>query len=397
MVRKDDVRMNENKRSNREIMLLILFAALICLGVIHFSTLLSLGLGLIGMAKPFLVGGCIAFVVNLPLAFLERKWLNKLPPKLEGFKRTFSMALSFLFIIAVVVLVILTVVPQLGRTLTQLGQKIPLFLERTLKQAEVLMADYPELLAWLENLEYTSLNWESILQTAMNFLKNGVGSILNSTFTVAGSLVGGIVNGFIALIFSIYLLSQKEKLGNQLGRIVHAYCKERAEQRILYVAGLLYRNFSKFITGQCTEAVILGLLFVIAMTVTGMPYAVMIGVLIAFTALIPIVGAFVGCFIGAFLILVDNPVKAVWFVIMFLIIQQLEGNLIYPKVVGNSVGLPSIWVLVAVTLGSSLFGVAGMLVFIPLFATAYTLLREDVKRRNRRPAACSEKKKKTEN
>lgn len=373
--------MNEKKRSNKEIMLLILFAALVCLGVIHFTALLSLGMGLIGMVKPFLIGACIAFVVNLPLTFLEKKWLNRLPPRVEKFKRTFSIALSFLFIAAVVVLVILTVVPQLGRTLTQLGQKIPLFLERTLNQAEILMADYPEILAWLENLEYKSLNWEGILKTVANFLKNGVGSILNSTVSVAGSLVGGVVNGFIALIFSIYLLSQKEKLGSQLRRIIHAYCKERTQRRILYVSGLLYRNFSKFITGQCTEAVILGLLFVIAMTLTGMPYAMMIGVLIAFTALIPIVGAFIGCFVGAFLILVDNPVKAVWFVIMFLIIQQLEGNLIYPKVVGNSVGLPSIWVLVAVSLGSSLFGVAGMLMFIPLFATGYTLLREDVNRR----------------
>lgn len=146
---------------------------------------------------------------------------------------------------------------------------------------------------------------------------------------------------------------------------------------------LLYINFSKFITGQCTEAVILGLLFIVAMTIFGMPYAFMIGVLIAFTALIPIVGAFIGCFVGAFLILVDDPIKAVWFVVLFLIIQQLEGNLIYPRVVGNSVGLPSIWVLLAVSLGSSMFGVLGMLIFIPLFATLYTLLREDVNRRNK--------------
>ncbi len=384
--------MSGNGRSNKEIMLLILFAALVCLGVIHFTSLLALAVGLAGMVKPFIIGACIAFVVNLPLTFLEEKWLNRLPAKVDKFKRSLSMVLSFLLIAAVVVLVIVTVVPQLGRTLTQLGQKIPLFLERTLSRAEILMADYPEILAWLQNLEYKSLNWQSILQTAANFLKNGVSSILNSTVSVAGSLVGGVVNGFIALIFSIYLLSQKEKLGSQLKRILHAYCKEKAEQRILYVTGLLYRNFSKFITGQCTEAVILGLLFVIAMTLTGMPYAVMVGVLIAFTALIPIVGAFIGCFVGAFLILVDDPIKAVWFVIMFLVIQQLEGNLIYPKVVGNSVGLPSIWVLVAVSLGSSLLGVAGMLMFIPLLATGYTLLREDVDRRNKKAAGAGKEK-----
>ena len=370
------------KRSNKEIMLLILFTALVCLGFIHFSALLMMLRSLLVMIKPFLTGACIAFVVNLPLKFLEEKALSRLPEKAEKLKRPLSIFLSFLFIFAVVILVILTVIPQMGRALTQLGQKIPVFLERTINQAEILVADYPEILSWLNNLERISLNWDSILGTAANFLKNGVGSLLNSTFTVAGSLVGGVVSGFIALIFSIYILSQKEKLGGQLKRILHAYCKEKQEQRILYVSGLLYRNFSKFITGQCTEAVILGLLFVIAMTIFRMPYAVMIGVLIAFTALIPIVGAFIGCFVGAFLILVDDPIKAVWFVIMFLIIQQLEGNLIYPKVVGNSVGLPSIWVLLAVSLGSSMFGVIGMLVFIPLFATIYTLLRDDVNRRN---------------
>ncbi|MCI6813441.1 MAG: AI-2E family transporter [Lachnospiraceae bacterium] len=370
------------KRSNKEIMLLILFTALVCLGVIHFSALLMMLRSLLVMIKPFLTGACIAFVVNLPLKFLEEKALSRLPEKAEKLRRPLSIFLSFLFIFAVVILVILTVIPQMGRALTQLGQKIPVFLERTINQAEILVADYPEILSWLNNLERISLNWDSILGTAANFLKNGVGSLLNSTFTVAGSLVGGVVSGFIALIFSIYILSQKEKLGGQLKRILHAYCKEKQEQRILYVSGLLYRNFSKFITGQCTEAVILGLLFVIAMTIFRMPYAVMIGVLIAFTALIPIVGAFIGCFVGAFLILVDDPIKAVWFVIMFLIIQQLEGNLIYPKVVGNSVGLPSIWVLLAVSLGSSMFGVIGMLVFIPLFATIYTLLRDDVNRRN---------------
>lgn len=371
------------KRTNKEIMLLILFTAGVCLGVIRFSTLLTLSGSLLSMVKPFLAGCAIAFVVNLPLNFLEKKVLNRLPGRLKKLERPLGICLSFLIILAIVNLVVLAVIPQLGRTIAQLGQKIPVFLENTLNRAEVLAADYPELVAWLETLEYRNLNWDSILQTAVNFLKSGVGSLVNSTVTVAGSLVGGVVNSLIAMIFSIYVLSQKEKLGEQLKRIIHAYCKEKTEKRILYVSRLLYINFSKFITGQCTEAVILGLLFIVAMTIFGMPYAFMIGVLIAFTALIPIVGAFIGCFVGAFLILVDDPIKAVWFVVLFLIIQQLEGNLIYPRVVGNSVGLPSIWVLLAVSLGSSMFGVLGMLIFIPLFATLYTLLREDVNRRNK--------------
>ncbi|MBQ9991025.1 MAG: AI-2E family transporter [Lachnospiraceae bacterium] len=371
----------KERRSNKEIMLLILFTALVCLGVIHFSALVTMLQKFAGMLKPFIMGAGIAFVVNLPLKFLEDKLLCRLPDKVKRMTRPIGICLSFIIILLIILLVVFTVIPQLGRTLTQLGMKIPVFWENMWTNLEILVDDYPEILAWVESLEVQSFNWNTILTNTVNFLKNGVGSLLNSTVTVAGSLVGGVVNGLIALIFSIYILSQKEKLKSQLERILHAYCKESVEQKILYVSSLLYRNFSKFITGQCMEAVILGLLFAVVMTIFGMPYALMIGVLIAFTALIPIVGAFVGCFIGAFLILVENPIQAVWFIVLFLIIQQLEGNLIYPKVVGNSVGLPSIWVLLAVSLGSSMFGVVGMLLFIPLFATIYTLVREDVNKR----------------
>ena len=376
--------MDEKKRSNKEIMGLILFTAIVCLGVLNISTLAEWIGSLLGMLKPFFIGGCIAFVVNLPLKTIEEKLLKKFPQSLNKSKRGVSILLSLMFIIAVIVFVILTVIPQLGSALTQLGQKIPVFLENAITQTAILLADSPEAVAWLNSLDFQKFNWEGIFNTAVAFLKTGVSSLWYSTVSVAGNVAGGVVNGIISFIFSLYILSQKEKLKNQAERIIHAYFTSKVENRILYVSKLLYRNFSKFITGQCVEAVILGTLFVIAMSIAGMPYAFMIGVLIAFTALIPVVGAFIGCFVGAFLILVDNPVKALVFVIMFLIIQQLEGNLIYPKVVGNSVGLPSIWVLAAVTLGSGMFGVVGMLVFIPLFSTGYTLLKEDVNRRNRR-------------
>lgn len=220
------------------------------------------------------------------------------------------------------------------------------------------------------------------LNDAVRFLQNGVGSMVISTVSVAGTIIGGIVNGAVALIFSLYVLSQKEKLGGQGKRILAAYLPEKRNEQALRVLGILSGNFSSFISGQCLEAVILGAMFVVVLTVCRIPYALLIGVLIAFTALIPIVGAFIGCGVGAFLILVDDPVKAAVFVIIFLVLQQIEGNLIYPHVVGNSVGLPSIWVLMAVTLGGSLMGVTGMLVFIPLFSTAYMLLRDDVNARN---------------
>ena len=376
--------MSQKQRSNKEIMVLIVFAAVVCLCVLNFSTLLDLVKSFIGMLKPFIIGAAIAFVVNLPMKYIEDNWLEHLPGKLQNSKRSIGITLSLLFFVAVIAFVVISVIPQTGRTLNQLTQKIPVFINNVIVQAEVLLADNPDALAFLDSLELQSMNWNGIITKAADFLKNGVGSLVSSTVTVAGSVFGSIVNGIISFIFSIYILSQKENLKSQAERIIKAYFKEKTQAKIMYVSQLMYRNFSKFLTGQCVEAVILGALFVVAMTIFRMPYAFMIGVLIAFTALIPLVGAFIGCFVGAFFILVDTPIKALWFVIMFLIIQQLEGNLIYPKVVGNSVGLPSLWVLVAVTLGSSMFGVVGMLMFIPLFSTAYALIREDVNKRNRR-------------
>ena len=374
--------MNQKQRSNKEIMLLILFIAVVGWGVLNFSTLIGFVTAFIGMLKPFAIGAAMAFVINLPLKFIEEKMLGKMPEKYKGAKRTVGIVLSLLFFAAIIYFVVISVIPQAARTVNQLAQKIPVFFNNVFQQAEILLADNPQALEFLNSLEYQSMNWNQLLNNVGNFLKSGVGSLLTSTVSVAGSLFGSVVNGIISFISSLYILSQKEKLKDQASRIVSAYFKEKAQKRIVYVFNLLYHNFSKFLTGQCVEAVILGCLFVVAMTIFRMPYAFMIGVLIAFTALIPLVGAFIGCFVGAFFILVDTPIKALWFVIMFLIIQQLEGNLIYPKVVGNSVGLPSLWVLVAVTLGSSMFGVVGMLMFIPLFSTAYTLLREDVNKRN---------------
>ena len=373
--------MNQNRRSNKEIMMLIVFAAAVCLGVLNFSALIGLVKNFANMLKPFVIGGATAFVVNLPLKSIEEKWLEHMPEKLQNSKRTIGIVLSLLFFVAVIAFVVISVIPQMGRTLNQLAQKIPVFFNNVFKEAEILLADNPQALEFLNGLEYQKINWNGILTKVADFLKSGVGSILTSTVTVAGSVFGSIVNGIISFIFALYILGQKEKLKDQMERLIKAYFKEETQYKILYVSKLLYRNFSNFLTGQCIEAVILGALFMVAMTIFRMPYAFMIGVLIAFTALIPLVGAFIGCFVGAFFILVDTPIKALWFVIMFLIIQQLEGNLIYPKVVGNSVGLPSLWVLVAVTLGSSMFGVVGMLMFIPLFSTAYTLLRKDVNRR----------------
>ena len=338
-----------------------------------------------GISQPFIWGGAIAFVMNIPLNGVEKRLLkNWRGKRAEKLKRPVGIVLSLLLILFILIFVIMTVVPQLGKTVMDLGNKLPAFFDNAMIELEKLCASNPQIVGYLEELQNISLDWDKILNGALDFLQNGVGSVVTSTVSVASTIIGVAVNVVVALIFSIYVLSQKERLGDQGRRILKAYMPEKINAQVLRVLELLSSNFSSFISGQCLEAVILGTMFVITLTVFRIPYALLIGVLIAFTALIPIVGAFIGCVVGAFLILVDSPMKALIFVIIFLVLQQIEGNLIYPHVVGNSVGLPSMWVLVAVTLGGSLMGIAGMLLFIPLVSTAYTLLRDDVNGRNAR-------------
>ena len=380
--------MNLNRKEIKNIRGLILFAAAVCLALMKIDLLWQAVAFFVQIVKPFLLGAAIAFVINIPMRFFERK-LFRIKKEKEGrstfaekVKRPICMILAYVAVILVIVLVIVTVIPQLAQTVKVLAQEIPIFLENTISYLEVLLASNPKLLNELRSIQIPEIDWQNVLQDVIGFLQNGMGNVLTSTFSVASSIASGAVNFFIALVFSFYVLMQKEKLGDQASRVIKAYTKPKTHAWVTKVAKLLHRNFSNFITGQCVEAVILGALFVIAMSVLRFPFAVMIGVLIAFTALIPVVGAFIGCFIGAFLILVDSPTKAIGFLILFLVIQQLEGNLIYPHVVGNSVGLPSIWVLAAVTVGGSLMGVLGMLIFIPLLSTVYILLRENVNERN---------------
>ena len=382
--------MNLDRENVRKIRGIILFTGVVVLALIKFDLLWETLVLIWEILQPVVVGGMMAFVANLPMTFFEKKVLGKLGKKrkhapAEGYvsslRRGFSILLAYLVVVLLITLVSAAVIPQLIATVAVIAEKAPAFFQNALLQIQRLLENNPKLLAYINEFDLQKLDWNSIMDSVVNFLKNGMGNMLSSTFTVASGIVSGTVNGFIALVFSVYILAQKEKLGEQFKRVLRAYTSQRINDGVLHVCTLLYRNFSNFIIGQCTEAVILGLMFIVSMTIFRFDYAVMIGVLIAFTALIPIVGAFVGCFVGAFVMLVDDPVKAIWFVVLFIVLQQIEGNLIYPHVVGNSVGLPSIWVLAAVTIGGSLMGIFGMLVFIPLLSTVYMLLRENVNRR----------------
>ena len=379
-----------SKESIKALRGLMIFAALLVLAVLHLDKVFVV-IGLtISILRPFIIGAAIAFIINLPMKAMETRLFAK-QGKLTKWKRPLSFLLAVLAVALVFWAIYMLIVPQLGETISELAVKIPAFLGEMVKVLQEVFENNPQIQEYIVGLDFSSWDWNSIITKVADALGSGIGSVVVSTVSVAGSIFSVVFDGVIAIVFAIYLLMQKDILAEQGKRVMHAYLPEKVYDRIQYILGLLHKNFSGFISSQCLEAVILGALFVIIMPIFGFPYAVLIGALIAVTALVPIVGAFIGCAVGAFLILVEDPILAVGFIVMFLVIQQLEGNLIYPKVVGNSVGLPAIWVLVAVSVGGSLFGVIGMLIFIPITSTLYTLLREDVNERNSKKARLAAK------
>lgn len=377
--------MEFSKTKMRQIALLMVLATVLIMMVIYCKDILKAVDLTIAIIAPFIAGAAMAFVLNIPMNFIEntilKKWTGK---SADSFKRIVSIFLTILFVIFLIGLLIAIVVPQISSAIADVAGKIPKFFEELMDIANELSNKYPALKNSAGTITELKNNWQNIIAGVGSFMQSGIGSVLNTTIGVAGSIITVVTSFIIAFVFSIYILAQKEKLGSQFMRIFKAYIPEKPRNGFLKVCAIMNKNFSSFITGQCVEAVILGSMFVVSMLIFRMPYAVMIGILIAFTALIPIVGAFIGCVVGAFLILLENPMMAVGFVILFLVLQQIEGNLIYPRVVGSSVGLPAIWVLFAVSIGGSLFGIAGMLVFIPLVSTVYALIRESViKRENK--------------
>lgn len=366
--------MELNHDNMKKIRSLILFlVAAVVVGVNYQKVLVLLG-DCISMVSPFLLGGAIAFVLNVPMRAIENHTSLK---KLKKCRRPLCLVLSVSLVFGVLALVVFVVGPELVGTVMSLKKSVPAFFETIRSQAENFFAAYPNVVTYIEQI---NVNWEQVGKDVMGFLTNGAGSMVASTFSAAMSIVSGVTNFCIGFVFAVYVLLQKEVLARQVKKLAMAYLPEKIYKSIFKIAVLTERTFSNFLAGQCMEAVILGTMFFVTLTVMRLPYGLLIGVLIAFTALIPIFGAFVGCIVGAFLIFMVSPVKALIFLVVFQILQQIEGNLIYPHVVGGSVGLPSIWVLVAVTIGGSAMGVLGMLVFIPLCSVLYSLLKEDVNR-----------------
>lgn len=371
--------MELNRENMKKIRELILFTAIVIVCLWKFNMVLQVLLKGLNIFIPFLLGGAIAFVLNVPMNFVERHLFSEDKRKgkryMQKAARPCSMILVLIFVFGVVAAVMFVLVPQLGNTFSNLGKNVQIFLPHVQAWAKQVFHNNKEIMNIVNNIEF---DWDKIMNAGIGFFKNGAGSVLDSTITAAKSIVSGVTTFFIAFVFAIYILLQKEKLEIQAKKVLFAFVRKGRAEAIIEVCSLTYKTFSSFLTGQCLEAVILGSMFVVAMTIFRLPYALLIGIVIAFTALIPIFGAFVGCGIGVLLIFMVNPTKAAIFIVLFLVLQQIEGNLIYPHVVGNSVGLPSIWVLAAVSVGGSLMGITGMLIFIPIVSVLYALFREVV-------------------
>ncbi len=372
--------MELNKENIKKIRWLIAFAVILYVGVQHLDVVLKYVKVLWGLLLPFVIGGAMAFVLNVPMAFIERHLFGKAREK-EGkagkaanrLARPVSLILSIVMVVLVVLVVVLVVAPELGRTLVSVVKKVEEDIPLLQKWLTDTFQSDSEIVKWASTIE---IDPQKSIDSIISVLKNGADNLVSSTITVTMGLVSMAVNFAIGFVFACYVLLQKERLGKQVLKAAYAILPVKIVEYLGHVCTLASKVFASFITGQCIEAVILGSMFFVSMTIGRFPYAMLIGVLISFTALIPVFGGIIGCWVGFFLILMVSPLKAFAFLALFVILQQIEGNLIYPHVVGNSVGLPAIWVLVAVTLGGNLMGILGMLIFIPLVSVLYTLFRE---------------------
>lgn len=354
-------------------------AAAVCLFVMKIDSIAAGILLAADAASPLFLGCVIAYVLNILLKRLERFYFPKTKNKtLIKTRRPVCIALSFVVLAVILALVAALVVPELLSSVRLIADEVPSTIEEIRLWGIAHSDQMPAIQEYLVGLD---VDWQAMMKKAMDILAAGAGGLLSSVVTVFSKIFGTATKLLIGSIFAIYLLSAKETLCGQADRFLRAYMKPGTRRRILYVAETLHDTFTNFIVGQCMEAVIIGTLCALGMTILRMPYAVMTGAVVGVTALIPVVGAYIGAVVGAFMVFTVNPLQAVGFVVFLVILQQLEGNLIYPRVVGSSIGLPGLWVLAAVTVGGGVLGVTGMLLGVPLAASAYRLLGADVRAR----------------
>lgn len=375
----------KNKSKFKQYMLLIAFGVILFWLLTNYRLVISAAGSTFSVLSPVIIGFCMAFILNVPMSSFERRVFkpSKKKGKMSKFKDKIKRPLSIFVVIVlflfIIFMIFYLVIPALIKTLNHLTEEIPAFVDQLSRKIN----GQPLLTGWIENFDFSK---ESVVKKLTAIIKDSVLTLktVDSTINVVSSIFSSIVNGVLGLFFAIYMLAQKEKLLAQCKKLIYAFIKQDFADKVSYVCKKSADTFSKFLTGQCLEAIILGSLCTVGMLIMRMPYALMIGVLVAVTAFIPIVGAFIGVAVGAFLISVSSISQAFWFVVFMLVLQQIEGNFIYPHVVGSSVGLPSIWVLFAVTVGGNVGGIIGMFVSVPVCAVLYCVLSDIVYFMNQR-------------
>lgn len=354
-------------------------AFLVYLCIYYWDALAGLLALFADAARPIAFGCIAAYLVNILMTFYERVYFPKRQDAaILKSRRPVCLFAAILTLLVLVALIIGLIVPQLVAC-------SELLLSQLSDSAEGLVTGFtvpPWAPQQLQTL-WDNINWKDWAAKLLDFLSSGVGGVFGFVAGTVSSVVSTVATVFLSAIFALYLLSGKDKLTRQCRRLMDSYLPATLNKRVSHVLAVLNDCFHRYIVGQCTEAVILGGLCTCGMLLLRLPYATMIGTLVGFTALVPIVGAYIGALVGAFMILVISPIKAVIFLVFLIILQQLEGNLIYPHVVGSSIGLPGVWVLAAVTVGGGLLGIMGMLLGVPLAAAIYRLLREDLQRREK--------------
>lgn len=366
------------EKNKKTIMELILFTVIVIFAFINISYIWIFIKYVIKIFMPFIIGTMMAFVLNVLLNVVENKIFKKLNQKntktWQKIKRPISLVTTFIMIIALIALILGLIIPQLKNTVELFTENFDSYKTESVELLEKVGIKQ-------ENINELNKNLENLKDEVTNYVNENKNEIMQTTVGVATSVFGTITSIVLGIVFAIYILLKKEDLTRQFKKLTKAYLPEKKQKTLEEISSLSNKTFGNFVSGQCMEALIIGILCFIGMLILQIPYAATISVLVGFTALIPVFGAFIGTAVGAFLILMVDPGKALIFIIFIIILQQLEGNLIYPKVVGNSVGLPGIWVMVAVTVGASIAGILGMLLSVPICSILYSIVRTKVNNR----------------
>lgn len=365
------------EKSTRKV-LFVLTYAIVLYWILTNIQQVSLGLsGVLSILSPIFIGLFIAFILNVLLNFIENVIFEKLFKNVGWIrkkKRVLSVILTYLVTIAIVATIVFFIFPQVARSLESLGNKLPQYLSSLQKN----------LMDLLITLGITDVDLNEVFgdwQEVTKSIKDVAGNTMDALFDITINVASAVVNFFLGLIFSIYFLLYKDKLIRIARKLIYTFTPKKVAEKVAYIFREINKTFTRFIGGQLTEAFILGGMCFLGMTVLGLPYAPLIGVLIGITSLIPILGAYIGTVPSAFILLMENPMQALIFIVFLIIIQQIEGNFIYPKVVGNAIGLDGLWVFLAITIGGKIMGILGMILGVPSVAVIYTLMRKFTNKR----------------